>query len=288
LRLTGHEIWHAIWTAAALGLGLYGILALLLYLGQSRLLYMPTREIAVTPRAIGLQYEEVEFLARDGIRLSGWFVPVQNPRGALLFCHGNAGNISHRLDSLRIFHGLGLSTFIFDYRGYGRSQGRPSEQGTSLDAEAAWEYLVDEKGWKPEEIVVFGRSLGGAVAAWLGARRTPRALIVESCFTSVTDIASELYPFLPVRILSRFRYDTASALRDVHSPVLIIHSKNDEIIPYHHGCSLYAGANEPKHFLEIRGDHNTGFLMSLENYRRGLDSFLGASGRSETWPQGDS
>jgi uncharacterized protein len=177
----------------------------------------------------------------DGEELDAWFVPARRERAVLLFFHGNAGNISHRLDSLRIFHGLGLSVLIIDYRGYGRSTGRPTEQGTYEDARAAWRHLVEERGVPPERIVVFGRSLGGAVAAWLAARTRPAGLIVESAFRSVPSLRPRLYWFLPVRRLARSS-TRWSAARPVQAPVLVVHSREDEIIPFRHGEALFAAA----------------------------------------------
>ena len=192
----------------------------------------------------------------------------------VLFCHGNAGNMSHRLESIRVFHRLGLSTLIFDYRGYGQSEGKPTEQGTYLDAEAAWRYLVQRQEVDPAEVFVFGRSLGGAIAAWLARGHTPKALIMESTFTSVPDIAAHLYPYLPVRLLSRFHYNAVDYVRQVNCPVLIVHSRDDEMIPFSHGRRLFETANEPKEFLEIRGSHNEGFMTSADRYEEGLASFL--------------
>lgn len=260
-----------------LGAAGYLLLCAVLYFMQSRLLYypnLPSRELVATPSAIGLEYQSVTLTAGDGVRLHGWFVPAARERATLLFFHGNAGNISHRLDSLRIFNGLGLSVLIIDYRGYGQSEGRVSEEGTCLDAEAAWRYLTVERGVGPERIILFGRSLGGAVAARLAAESTPAALILESVFTSVPELAARYYPVFPVRLLSRFRYDSREALRQVSCPVLIVHSPDDEIIPYEHGRRLYEAAGEPKSFLAIRGGHNEGFLESGAMYVNGLDAFI--------------
>jgi fermentation-respiration switch protein FrsA (DUF1100 family) len=200
-------------------------------------------------------------------------VPARQERGVILFFHGNAGNISHRLDTLEIFHTLGLSTFIIDYRGYGQSEGRPSEQGTYLDAEAAWRYLVEQRQVPPERMIIFGRSLGGAVAAWLAQAHPPRALILESTFTSLPDMAATYLPFLPVRSLARFDYNTLARLPDIHCPVLVVHSPDDEVVPYSHGRQLFEAASEPKEFLELRGGHNEGFLIS-DNYQAGLEAFI--------------
>jgi fermentation-respiration switch protein FrsA (DUF1100 family) len=274
LTITGQGMWHVGLSFLLVAGCAYAGLGLIVFLAQSRMLYFPLRDIETTPRSAGFEYEEIFFEASDGIKLNGWFVPAVNPSGILLFCHGNAGNISHRMDSIRIFRSLGLSTFIFDYRGYGKSGGRPTEKGTYLDAEAAWQYLVEKRGSRPAEIVLFGRSIGGAVAAWLARNHDPRALIMESAFLSVPDIASDLYPFLPVRYLTRFKYNTQEYVRGVRCPVLVVHSREDEIIPFSHGLRLFESASAPKEFLEIRGDHNYGFLLSGKEYEDGLARFL--------------
>jgi fermentation-respiration switch protein FrsA (DUF1100 family) len=190
-----------------------------------------------------------------------------------MILHGNAGNMSHRLDYLVMFHRLGYATLIIDYRGYGQSSGSPSEEGTYRDAEAAWLWLTS-RGIKPTEIVILGESLGGAVAAWLAARVTPRALVLVSTFTSLPDLGAQVYPFLPVRLLSRFSYDTLGALQRVEAPVLIAHSRDDEIISYSHGKALFAAAREPKQLLEMRGGHNDGFIFMREEWIAQLRAFL--------------
>jgi uncharacterized protein len=259
----------------------YVAIVVLMYLGQSRLLhlpYLPGRALVATPEHIGLPYQDIRFAAEDAVALHGWFVPAANARATLLFFHGNAGNISHRLDSLRIFHDLGLSTFIFDYRGYGQSDGRPSEAGLYADARAAWAHLTEDRGVDPTHIIAFGRSLGGAVAACLARERPLGALILESTFTSVPDLGAELYPWLPVRRLARLNYDARACVAGVEVPVLVVHSPDDEIIPFRHGEALAAAAGSGRgpgaDLLEISGDHNTGFLRSGERYRRGLERFL--------------
>lgn len=254
--------------------GAYVGLAVVLMVFQSRFIYFPERGIYATPDEIGLSYEPVRFEASDGVELAGWFIPAEQSRGAVLFCHGNAGNISHRLESVQVFHRLGLDTFIFDYRGYGQSEGRITEKGTYLDAEAAWRYLVEDRQIDPTKIVVFGRSLGGTIAAWLAQDHTPKALIIESTFTSVPDIAAQLYPYLPVRLMSRFSYSAIDYIRGVNCPVLVVHSRDDEMIPVSHGRRLFEAANEPKEFLEIRGTHNEGFIVSAQQYHDALDSFV--------------
>ena len=269
-----HKIGWISWSVVFIFVGLCIALVAILMIFQSHLIYFPQREITVTPNEIGLSYEAVYFKAADGVTLSGWFVPAESSRGVILFCHGNAGNISHRLESIQVFHRLGLSTFIFDYRGYGQSEGRPTEQGTYLDAEAAWHYLVRERQMFPTEIIIFGRSLGGSIAAWLAQDHTSKALIIESTFTSIRDVAAELYPYLPVRWLCRFNYNATDYLHQVNCPVLIVHSRDDEMISFSHGRRLFETANGPKEFLEIIGTHNEGFMTSAERYEDGLESFV--------------
>ena len=263
-----------LWTILLIASATYLALAAYLYLFQANYVFFPWRALDATPADAGLGYEDVHLETEDGVNLHGWFVPTAHARFTLLFLHGNAGNISHRLDSLRLFNRLGLSTFIFDYRGYGRSAGKPTEAGTYRDATAAWRHLVVERGISAQRIVVFGRSLGGGVATWLASVQTPRALIIESTLTSVPDMGAQVYPFLPVRLLARIHYDTLARIPDVSCPILVVHSRQDDIIPFEHGRRIFDAAREPKAFLAIRGDHNSGFLISGEDYVRGLDGFL--------------
>ena len=269
---------NSLWSFVVVALLVYLVLGLYLFLSQSRLLYypeLPSRAIVATPERVGLSYETVEIRTEDGVRLHGWYLPANaDARAVLLFFHGNAGNISHRLDSLKIFSDLGLDVLIFDYRGYGRSEGEVSEQGTYRDAEAAWRYLTDGRRISGKNIVLFGRSLGAAIAAQLATRHNPGALIMESGFTSAPDLAAPHFPLFPVRLLARFGYSAKDYLKSVHCPVLIVHSRDDEIVPIQHGRELFAAAHEPKGFLEIRGGHNDGFLLSRQSYVAGLDAFL--------------
>jgi len=256
----------------------YAVLAVVLFFYQPNLLYfpdMPSREIYATPGDIGLDFEPLTLTTRDDEQLDAWFIPANDARGVVLFCHGNAGNISHRLDSIQQFHELGLSILIFDYRGYGQSSGRPTEKGTYRDGDAAWHYLVEQRGIPPEQIILFGRSLGASIAAELATRQNAAGVILESAMTSVPDVAARFYPWLPVRWLSRYQYDTRKKLANIHGPVLIVHSRDDEIISYSNGERLFEAANEPKQFLQLRGGHNDGFLVSGKDYIHGLDSFLG-------------
>lgn len=255
----------------------YVALGLMLYVMQERMVFlarMPGRALEVTPLQVGFDYDDVNLVTSDGITLHGWYVPAVERRGTVLFLHGNAGNISHRLDSIAVFRELGLDTFIIDYRGYGQSEGRTSEDGTYKDAEAAWRYLLTERKTDPAEIVIFGRSIGGAIAAWLGARHEAAALIVESSFTSAVDMASRIYPFMPVRLLTRLKYPVVEYVAAAECPVLIVHSRDDEIIPFDMGRALFDAAPAPKAFLELRGGHNDAFFLSRDRYREGLRSFV--------------
>lgn len=258
---------------AALG---YAVVVGLLWLLQARFIYYPGmgREIATTPSAHGAPYEDLTIETSDGERLNAWWVPAESPRGAVLLLHGNAGNISHRIDYALMFRRLGYSTLLLDYRGYGRSTGTPTEQGTYTDAESAWRWLTITQRLPERDIVVFGESLGGGVASWLAARHQVRALILASTFTSAVDLGAELYPFLPVRLVSRFRYDTLARLRDVRAPVLVVHSPQDDIIPFSHGRRLFEAAREPKAMLELAGGHNQGFVFAREEWVKRLAAFL--------------
>ncbi len=244
------------------------------YYRQESMLFFPEKVIWQTPKSIGLEYEEVILTTNDGVLITGWYVPAMDEKGVVLFCHGNAGNVSDRLDSIKIFHDLGQSVLIFDYRGYGRSSGKISENGTYLDAEAAWDYLIRTKHKSSKDIVIFGRSLGGAVAAETALRKGPACLILESTFMSVPAIARKYYPWLPVGLIAKYRYATLDKIDAIRCPKLIVHSKDDEIIPFAHGWKIYEKAVPPKEFLEIKGGHNEGFMLSGDAYREGLGNFL--------------
>ncbi len=245
-----------------------------LYVMQPAMVFLPSRELAATPADWGLEYEDVWLEAEDGVRLHGWYLPHPGARRVLLYFHGNAGNISHRQASIEVFHRLGLSVLILDYRGYGHSGGRPSEQGLYHDARAAWDHLVRERGMGPDRIILFGRSLGGAVAAQLASKVEPGALILESTFSSARDLVREIYPVLSWLIVRRFELDTVARMGSVSCPVLVLHSRDDEIIPFALGRRVYQAAPEPKAFHALRGDHNGGFLLSQPGYERALAAFL--------------
>lgn len=241
---------------------------------MANFIYHPRQEIRYTPTRAGLVYEDVAIETADGVRITGWWVPAEEAGGTVLFCHGNSGNIAGRLDTLVVASRLKLNMLIFDYRGYGNSEGTPSEQGTYMDAEAALNYLVDKRHIAPETVIIWGRSLGGAVAARTAAEHPVGLLIIESVFTSLKDLVHERFSWLPSRFLARYAYDTRFHLERVHAPVLVIHSADDEMIPFHHGKDLYDSVRGKKVFLVIKGSHNRGFIDSLAVYESGIRDFI--------------
>lgn len=271
-------IWDQLLLVGKILLGIYIALLLLLAFSQYTMVYYPntpSRDLVSDPEQINLFYENVQFVTDDGEQLHGWYVPASKDSNVLIFFHGNAGNISHRLDSLEIFHRLDLAVFIFDYRGYGNSTGKPSEAGTYRDAQGAYRYMVEEREVDPDRLIYFGRSLGGAVASHLAIEHPPKALILESTFTSAPDMASRVFPpVFPIRWLTRFSYSNIGNLKSIHCPILIVHSTEDEIIPYDMGRKLYEAANQPKEFLQLHGGHNEGFMKNRKIYVEGLKEFL--------------
>lgn len=271
-------MWTALKILAFLGL-CYAAVIVWMYISQRKMLYYPKQEMTASPDDIGLAHEDIWMTTRLGTRIHGWWLPHHAPRFTLLFSHGNGGNLSHRLDTLRILHDLEVNVLVYDYSGYGQSQGEPGEAATAADVRAAWDWLVQEQGIAPKSIILFGRSLGGAVAAGLvaelaGNAQIPVALIMESTFTSVPDMGAYMYPWLPVRLLARYRYDSVTNLTGLDLPGLFLHSQNDEIIPYALGRRLHKSYQGPKTFLELSGDHNSGFLASGTLYPEGLNHFL--------------
>ena len=249
-------------------------------------IFFPEREMAGAPGAVGLEYEDVFFSTSDGVKLHGWFVPGESDT-TLMWLHGNAGNISDRIDNLLMVHRrLGVNVFIFDYRGYGRSEGTASEKGTYLDAEAALEYLRSRSDVDLDNgLVLFGRSLGCAVAVELAIRHNFHGIILESPFTSVRAMVKRVYPYLPVGLLMTLvqtRYDSLSKMKDVHSPVMVLHGDRDDTVPLDIGRKLFDAANDPKRFYVIQGaSHNDTYLVGGEAYFEALKDFIEETGVGE-------
>jgi fermentation-respiration switch protein FrsA (DUF1100 family) len=259
------------------------ILVLLLLLGglllllEKHLIYFPMRSHDVTPGGLGLAHEEVELRAEDGVRLHGWFLPVKGSRLTVLLCHGNAGNVSHRLDRALLMQSrLRVDTLLFDYRGYGQSEGSPDEEGTYRDARAAYRWL-GSRGVGPERIVLFGESLGSAVALQVAVEAEARALVLESPFTSIPDMARAVYPFLPLWPFVRTRYDNLTKVPRIRAPLLVLHGDRDEIVPFAQGRRVFEAAPAPKRFFAIPGaSHNDTYVVGGEAYWRVLREFLEA------------
>ena len=244
---------------------------------EPRMLYHPTRQIDQLPNQLGFAYDDVTLTAADGVHINGWFLPGRHdPRLTILFFHGNAGNISHRFEKFGVFRDLGVDTFGIDYRGYGRSDGQPNEEGTYRDALAAYEYLTQQRHVSPRTIVVYGESLGAAIAADLASKVDVGGLVLEEAFTSTAAVGQGMFPFFPVRWLVRNQYDTLSKMPRVKVPVLILHSRDDEYFNMRHAQRLLAAANEPKQLVELQGGHNDAFLTSATIYHAALQEFFNA------------
>jgi fermentation-respiration switch protein FrsA (DUF1100 family) len=236
--------------------------------------YHPSREMSASASDLRRPFEDIFFKAADGIELNGWFFPANKntPRAqiAVLVCHGNGGNIGDRLDLYGALLETGVAVFAFDYRGYGQSRGKPGEEGTYLDAQAAFQIL---RGKNFQKIIAYGESLGGGIASELALRERVCGLILQSTFTSIPDIGKEIYPWLPVDLISTIRYDTRGKLPRLKIPVLIMHSQADELIAPHHAEKNFAAANEPKLFLELTGEHNDP-LSERKHFIAGVETFL--------------
>jgi alpha-beta hydrolase superfamily lysophospholipase len=262
--------------ALALGVGASALLlgmAGWVYAKQDSLPYLPSDTVDRTPRDVGLEYEELEAITEDGETLRGWWVPVTAGRGTLVFFHGASGSRSRRVDAIKRFHSLGLSVLIVDYRGYGGSTGTPSEAGTYADARAAWDAAIS-RGATPESTVVFGRSLGGPIAAHLASQRPAAGLILESTFTSLRDLLRDLPLLAAVPGRVRAKYSTRTNLHAYTGPVLILHSHGDRLVPFRHAEQLRTAAGERGTLVEMVGSHGRAAQTTGRVYIEGLDRFL--------------
>lgn len=233
----------------------YGCLCGLVAWQQTRLLFFPVREVRLTPRDFGLEYQDWTLASSDDAQIHAWSIPPRTGKRWVLHCHGNGGNISHRLAQARQFHEEGLGVVLFDYRGYGRSSGQLWREDQLIgDAQVVYDHL--KKTLKDGQIILHGESLGGGVAAALAENNPYEALVLESTFSSLAARAREAYPWIPVGQLTRFHLDTLSRLKSLHGPILVMHGRHDEVIGFHHGEKLYAAAPDPKIFVELAGAHN--------------------------------
>jgi uncharacterized protein len=239
-------------------------------------IFHPDPVSARDPSHIGLTFENVFFATQDGIRLHGWFIPHQEARATLVWFHGNAGNISDRLLNIKLLHDrIKINIFIFDYRGYGRSEGTASEKGTYLDGEAAIEHLLGRDDAAARRLILFGRSLGAAVAAEMAIRFISLGLILESPFVSIREMARAIFPSLPLGCLLRTQYDTLEKVRMVKTPIMVLHGDHDATVPFAQGERVFEVAAQPKRFHRIVGaSHNDTFLVGGEKYYEALREFI--------------
>ncbi len=242
------------------------------HFAQTSLIFHSDRELTRTPDSLGWPYEDVTIPVGNHTT-HGWFIPVKPERGVVLYCHGNDGNMATHLGAVRICRDLGFSVLLFDYGGFGASTGHPSEKRSYADAEAMWRWLTGTRQVSPGQIVVWGTSFGGGTAAELATRTKPAAVVLESTYLSIPKAAFRDYPWFPT-FLVRHRFDNERKMDRLTSPLLVIHSLDDELYPFEHGQRLYELANSPKQFLEIRGDHCGGTMVSAKVYRKGVEQFL--------------
>ncbi|MFH1856592.1 MAG: alpha/beta hydrolase [Candidatus Omnitrophota bacterium] len=240
---------------------------------ERRNLFFPSRKIEITPEILRIPFEDVYLKTLDGVTINGWFIPKENAEYTVLFCHGNAGNISHRLEKIVLLRHANVNVFIIDYRGYGNSLGNPNEQGLYLDAQAAYDYLIKEKNIDASNIVLYGGSIGSAVAVELASRNEIGGLIIEGGFSSGRDIAKKFYPFLPAFLFGD-KFNSLSKIKKNGAPKLFIHSRDDEVVPFSLAKKLYDTAQGSKKLVEVRGGHNTSHIDSQEIYEEVLKEFF--------------
>jgi hypothetical protein len=273
--IKARPILHRMWNLFCVLAIVYVLVALFVIWNEPRMIYYPSRPLDASPDQAGMSFEDVWITTSDNVRLHAWWLPSPaSTRRVALFFHGNAGNISHRLDKVQILHDAGLNVFIIDYRGYGQSEGSPNEPGTYRDAQAAYDHLIRQRHIDPGCVILYGESLGSAVAVELATRAPVAGLVIEEGFTSVPDVGQQMLPFLPVRWLARNRYDSIRKIGSIRAPLLVLHSRDDEVFDITHGERLYAAANDPKRFVTLHGGHNDAFLVSGDGYRGALIDFL--------------
>ena len=263
-------------TAILITLFFFGF-AFLLVIGENKIVYHPSKYPAGywQPESYGLQVEDIYFNAPDGVKLHAWFIPARNPSATLLWYHGNAGNLTHRLDNILELRPLRLNIFIFDYRGYGRSEGKPDQNGIFQDSQAAYDYLTLNKNIAPENLFLFGRSLGGVCAIEIASKNKAAGLIVESAFTSAREMADKMFPFFPLKFLLRNKYNAIGTIASVNMSKLFLHGTEDELVPYSMGQKLFKAAREPKEFYAIKGaGHNDTYSVGGKEYIDTLELFI--------------
>lgn len=254
--------------------GGYLLLLIFMYLFQSKLIFLPSSDLLVTPREAALQAEDVWIDTSDGERLHGWYFPNDSTEYIVILSHGNAGNISNRIDIAKFLQETGFSALIYDYRGYGQSSGEPSEEGLYKDIEAVVNFLKMDIGYTEQKMIMYGRSMGGAVASFAATQFNVGGLVLDSAFKNIKSMVSELYPFIP-SFLASYEFPTEQHVKQLtDTPIMIMHSPNDTIVDISHGKALFGTANDPKTFVELRGGHNDNFHASVDIYSQYWKEFL--------------
>ncbi len=263
-----------IWFIVITLLSLYLLITLVLWGSQKGMIFSPGKEIFRTPEDEGIEFEDIDLHTPDGLTLNAWYIPKSGSTKCILFCHGNAGSLSSRVDTIKLLNEMGFSIFIFDYRGFGISEGSPSEKGCYIDTETALDYMQNDLRISQENIVIWGRSLGGPIAAYIAGKGSFYACVLESTFTSIREMAVHKFKLFPTAQLLRFNFPTIEYLKQIKNPILIVHSPDDEMIPYVMGERLFKSASEPKQFLKLHGDHNNCYFDSIEEYQKAIKSFM--------------
>lgn len=267
-------VLHVALTLIGIAAGLYAVACVALWIAQEKLVYAGGPAPTTEPKDHGLPGKALFLKTDDDVRIYAWFVEADRPRGAVLLLHGNAGNVENRVEHARAFRELGFSTLILDWRGYGASDGRATEDGTYRDAEAGYEYLVRALQFEPARIAVFGESLGGGPAVELALRKPFGALLLQSTFTSIPDLGARFYPWMPVRALARIEYANLAKMPRVPMPVLLLHSKDDEIVPYAQAEALLAAASPPKSLVAIAGKHDQAQFFQRPEWMTAVGAML--------------
>jgi fermentation-respiration switch protein FrsA (DUF1100 family) len=254
--------------------GGYLILVVLMVLFQDKLLFMSSREMIQTPESAGLKAEELRIDTEDSVQIHGWYFPNEDSGKVIVLSHGNAGNISYRIDIARTLLNAGASVVMYDYRGYGLSKGKPSEDGFYKDITAVTHFLIEQKEYSEENIYMYGRSLGGAIAAYAATRFNVGGLVLDSSFINLRSMVKDVYPFVP-SALAKYKFPANEYLKQLeNTPVLIMHSREDEIVGYHNGEELYETAKSPKKFIDLKGGHNENFYLSRDLIEKNWRDFL--------------
>jgi len=271
------RLWLRIILTLLLGGGVY----LILRNYEQTFVYAPSPFVTKTPRDAEMAFDNIALVAEDGVNIQGWFIPAQSPESTtnsstptLLFFHGKAGNISDCLEKIHLFHDMGLDVFIIDYHGYGKSGGEPSESALTSDALAAYFYLTEQRHLKPERIYLYGQDIGAGVAIGLAAKVSAAGLITEGANASVIQKIKDDWPLIPWEYLLSNQFDSLTKINEVHIPVLLLHSSEDEVVPYSDSRRLYMLAHDPKELVEIHGTHREAFVKSFDAYYDKVEHFV--------------